>query len=224
MRQLSVVVVGGLLVLVSCTGCSDRLFQAMADATPGQGERSVSYNAEQAMSEGDGQQAVHEQTMANIDKILEDHPNAINHAKLVELRRQLGGEGNGDGSATPQESDTNIERFSSLTVGDELPEDAFANDPFDRRQINWTDDRRGPMSISGDIGEISFDGSIENNLAVSRSETRTSPLGRRAEVDFQSIPRQTSMSAPQQPIAIHKLSGVEDAFATTDPNAIPYEP
>jgi len=222
-RLLAYLLLGALIV--SQAGCL-RFLTALADVTPGEGgtdKRAVSYNAKASLAEGDAHPGVHDETLANLDRVLEEHPEAVNRSELQDLRRQLGGRGEAD--AAPPTSDASLEDLGAVAQGEAVFGPAEPPpDPHDRRIMDWTDDRVGPQSLTNDLGLVHHRTGIDNDLAVMRAAPRRSVVGKRSHDDFTSVPRQSSMGTHEPPLPIERLTGVGEAMTSTDRDALPLEP
>lgn len=172
--------------------------------------QSVGYNAASNVAGSElGQEAAHAaDTMANLDRILKEHPDAVNAAELAELRRNLEQPPPGSDRDTGEQLDEDgIEADASVH-----PPLARRASPYDRRSGDFATPRRGAHGVLSDdnIGLPEQRLQTHNRLRVERAQ----PADQRWRITDQHrfhSPKLTSFGEDIPTPAVQSLTGEDYA-------------
>lgn len=216
MRRSLLLVPLGLLLLIP-SGCIGPLAAMIArgpESVARQMGQSAGYNAASGIagSELGRDAAAASDTMANIDRILKEHPDALNAGEVEALKRELAEDLPPPGGE--EQTGSGVMSDSEVTADDSVyPPPPAPASPHDRRREDIAGSARrdqvGTMTDE-DIGLPTRAVRTNNHLRVERS----TPLDQRwrpTDPHRFTTPRQTSFSEPQPTPTIESLTGEQYA-------------
>lgn len=220
------------LVMSGCFGQLASLLARGPEAVARDMGTSVGYNAAGSLAGSElGQDVVAaSDTVAGLDKILQEHPDAANSAELHELKRRLEEDIPEPGSQ-PEEGDTTIADHEEFKPGDPVMTEAVRPESrHDRRQTR-IDSRQGPQALMLDESHMHFAGTrtmaVHNRLRIEPPTTPNQRWRRQDPHRFTS-PRQTSFHEKIPLVPMEGITGVHDGPIPIDgvvlPSSMPYTP
>ncbi|MDA3963437.1 MAG: hypothetical protein PF961_21835 [Planctomycetota bacterium] len=193
------------------SGCLGPLAQMLArgpEAVARSMGESVAYNAagELARSDIAGGVAETADTVANLDSILQDHPDAVNAGELESLKREIAE----DLPAPGDEAQVGTEVSDEMLADEaEVPWADPPTDPFDRRATPRGDSesRVGDQwQVTDDIGAPEFAAKVDSPLQIEQRNSPDQRMRNRDPFRF-TKPKLTSMHEEAAKPTMRSLTG-----------------